>query len=211
MRRLITLAFGMGLLIATIATPATATTNTLTPLPNGEGHWLAGGAGEVSESSGLATVNANGAQITVKAVGLLPGHAFTMWVVYFNDGTQCTFGEMGPDTNCGFGDLLAGRGGIVFGDGKVIGGSGKATFSAHVNVGDDPDIGPPTVVPYDPSPDPDFHIIIRSHGPKLPGQVAEQTHSVGGGCLVELPPGQLPVNDGECGDVQLYIFETVPA
>lgn len=202
----------MGLLVAAIATPVSAGTNHLEPLPDGMGWWIAGpDAGtQVAGSSGQAVVNANGATITVHAAHLEPGHAYTMWVVYFNDGTSCTFGEMGPDTNCGLGDLFAGRGGIVFGDGKVVGGSGMATFSGHVNVGDGPDIGPPGVVPYTPGPYPDYHIIIRSHGPKLPGQVAAQTHTVDGGCATEVA-GEIPDDEGECGDVQLSIFETIPA
>lgn len=217
MRRLITLAFGMGLLIAAIATPVSAGTNHLDPLPDGQGWWIAGTdlGDQVDGSGGQATVNANGATVTVHAKGLEPGHAFTMWVVYFNDGLDCTFGESPPMgvtyTNCGLGDLFAGRGGIVYGDGKVIGGSGMATFTGHLKVGDGPDVGPPGVVAYDPGAYPDFHIIVRSHGPKIPGQVAAQTHTVGGGCDGDDVEGEIPDAEGECSDVQLFVFETVPA
>lgn len=208
-------------MLATIAAPATARTNQLTPQPNGEGFWLAGeDAGEeVAGSSGRATVNNNGATISVRATHLMPGHAYTMWIVYFNDGTACEFGESDPDTNCGGGDLVAGRGGVNYGDGKVAGGTGEATFTARLNAGDGPDQGPPGVVAYDPSESPDFHVVIRSHGPKRPGMVSEQILTFNGGCDVEVgpPPGQsgpqfsIPDEPGECGDIQLYIFETTPA
>lgn len=211
MRRLFAIVFVAGLFAALAATPAVAGTNTLTPLPGGEGHWLTTGGGEVDGSSGHAVVNNDGATVSVHATGLEPGHAYTMWIVYFNDGgNDCEAGETGPNTNCGLGDLFASRGGIVYGDGKVVGGNGTATFTGRVNVGDGPDIGPPGVVSYDPE-NPDFHVIVRSHGPKIKGMVSEQTHSVEGGCDVEVPAGETPDASGECGDVQLYIFETIPA
>jgi hypothetical protein len=225
-RRILVLLFALAMALVTVAAPATARTNRLTPQPDGEGWWLAGDDAdmEVAGSSGRATVNKNGATISVRATDLMPGHAYTMWIVYFNDGTACQFGEFGPDTNCGGGDLAAGRGGVNYGDGKIVGGTGEATFTARLNAGDGPDRGPrppdlPGVMPYEPSDYPDFHVVIRSHGPKIPGEVSEQILTFEGGCDVEVgpPPGQsgkdfsIPDEPGECGDIQLYIFETIPA
>ncbi len=95
--------------------------------------------------------------------------------------------------------------------GEIEHGSGKATFTGRLNVGDGPDIGPPGVVSFDPSANPDFHVIVRSHGPKINGLVNEMTHTVGGGYEGDDVEGEIPDAPGECGDVQLYIFETVPA
>jgi hypothetical protein len=163
----------------------------------------------VEGSSGTARVNKNGATITVKATGLEQGHAYTMWVVYFSDQTQCVDG-------CNGADLPDARGGVLFGDGKVADGSGELTFTARLNDGDGAPPGPPppfAFAPYEAGPDNEFHVVIRSHGPTLAGEVSDQIHTYGGGCAVEVGPppegvGDFPVPaaPGECGDVQLYVF-----
>lgn len=162
----------------------------------------------VAGSSGTAKVGTNGTTITVKAKELEPGHAHTMWVLYSNG--ECTLGESAagdiPATRCGFGDILDGDGGVTFGDGKVAGGSGKATFSARLNVGAIPSL---IGVPYAPGEAPDYHIVIVSHGPKLPGSAQIHGPDPSGGCDEDVFP-DIPVEDGECGDVQLFIFETIP-
>jgi hypothetical protein len=201
----------MALLLGVLAAPAAAQPNTLEPLLSGEGLWLAGlNAGtEVDGSSGTAAVGKNGTTITVKATGLVPGQAVTMWVAYFNDVDECRFPDDGLST-CGFFDLVFGNGGFVLGAGHVIGGSGKATFSARLNVGD----GFPS---YEPTDTPYFLAIVRSHGPTIPGEVSVQTHGVFDGCdFPDVGPfpgtigGEIPDAPRECGDVQLYVFETTP-
>ncbi len=57
------------------------------------------------------------------------------------------------------------------------------------------------VVSFDPSANPDFHVIVRSHGPKINGLVNEMTHTVGGGCEGDDVEGEIPDAPGECGDV----------
>ena len=158
----------------------------------------------IGGASGTAVVNNNGATIRIHATGLEPGHAYTMWVVYFNDKGECIGPCNGPD--------LAGNGGVNYGDGKVVGEPGTATFVTRVNPGDGPTQGPPGVVPYE-HVDPEYHVVIRSHGPAIPGEVSEQIQTFAGGCDVEVGPapeqmGDFPVPSapGECGDVQLYIF-----
>lgn len=211
MRRILVLMMTMGLVLA-VAAPVSAGAAHLTPLPAGEAIWIAGpdALDQVDGSSGRVTVNGSGATITVHTTGLTPGDAVTAWVVYFNDGTVCTTGTPDiPNTSCDLGDLFLGGGGIVRLDGKVIGSAGKATFSGNIKVGEGSEIGPPGVVPYAPV-SPDFHIVIRSHGPKVPSAMPAQIHSVGGGCTSELS-GEIPDAVGECGDVQLFVFETAPA
>lgn len=202
------------LVAAALAMTAAGAPNRLDPVPTGEGLWIAGphAATSVEGSSGTASVGVNGTTVTVNATGLVPGHAVTMWVVYFNDADDCTFPDPGL-SRCGFLDLIFGRGGAVIGASHVIGGSGKATFSARLNVGDGPDIISDMPI-FDPSATPDFLAIVRSHGPKIPGDLATQLSSVFGGCTTEVgaPPGQtggeIPNEIGECADVQLYNFES---
>jgi hypothetical protein len=163
-------------------------------------------------SSGTATVNENGATIKVKATGLEPGHAYTMWVVYFNDSDLCVDG-------CNGADLPVAGGAVTFGDGQVVGGSGNATFTARMNNGDGVISWPPPppfgFALYEAGDNNEFHVVIRSHGPKIAGEVGEQIHTYIGGCMTEVgPPPENPLDldfpvpaaPGECGDVQLYVF-----
>jgi len=221
MRRIVVLGMALGLLLSAVAAPAAAKTTTLDG-PNAI--WLsdperdAGDNGieqndSITGASGTATLNGNGATITVKTTGLEPGHTYTMWVAYFNDRTTCV-GE------CNSPDLFGGAGGgVLYGDGKVVGGSGTATFSSRLNNGAGANAagGPPPPFAgavYQAGENNELHVVIRSHGPKIAGQVAAQTHTFGGGCSVNVgpaPPGTqgdfpTPLNAGECGDVQLFIF-----
>ena len=211
MRRLLLLLMTMAVQIVG-AVPASAGTTSLDgPDP---AIWLSGAeqGDPVVGSSGTAKVNNNGAAIKVKATGLEKGHAYTMWVVYFSDQTECEDG-------CNGADLPAANGGVIFGNGQVAGGNGTATFTARLNNGDGADaVGntppPPfAFAPYEAGENNEFHVIIRSHGPKIPGEVGEQIHSYNGGCDFEVGPGPeqpgvfpVPALPGECGDVQLYIF-----
>lgn len=206
MRRLFVTLVASATMLVGMAVPGSAITQSAEPIA---AFWLSGfpdhAQGDpIDGASGTARLNNNGATITVKATGLEAGHAYTMWVVYFNDKGECVGGCNGPD--------LSGLGGVTYGDGKVVGGSGNATFVARMNPGDGPTQGPPGVVPYEHI-DPEYHVVIRSHGPAIPGEVSAQIHTFAGGCSVEVGPAPEEVGDfpvpsapGECGDVQLYVF-----
>jgi hypothetical protein len=163
-------------------------------------------------ASGSASVDHNKATIRVRAAGLEAWHTYTMWVVYFNDSTLCVDGCNGPD-------LAAAGGGVIYGTGRIAWRNGKATFRATLaegagaeSVGDTPP--PPfAFAPYAPGPNNEFHVVIRSHGPIIRGQLWEQLTTYGGGCETNVGPapeqmGDFPVPSaqGECGDVQLYVF-----
>jgi len=164
-------------------------------------------------SSGKATIKGHHAKIKVKAKGLEPGHAYTMWVVYFNDQKICIDG-------CNGEDFAAAGGGVIWGAGKVANHHGNATFKAKLTTGDGAgyvgDTPPPpfAFAAYEAGPDNEFHVVIRSHGPRIHGLVHEQLTTYGGGCEVNVGPrpeqiGDFPVPSapGECGDVQLYAFK----
>jgi hypothetical protein len=210
----------MLLALMTVSSAALAHTTTLDPDP---GFWLSDPDGIdgvsgieqgdlVEGSSGQAAVRHNGAQIKVKARGLEPGHAYTMWVVYFNDSTLCVDG-------CNGADLGVAGGGVIWGAGRIGGGNGQATFVANLQTGDGADhVGdtppPPfAFAPYEAGANNEFHIVIRSHGPRIPGEVHDQLTTFGGGCETNVGPfpeqiGDFPVPaaPGECGDIQLYAF-----
>ena len=98
MRRTLVLAMTVGLIVGVLATPGLAATGTLDgPDP---AIWLSDPEGDLGDngieqgdpvagSSGSARLNENGATITVNTSGLEPGHAYTIWVVYFSDSTLC--------------------------------------------------------------------------------------------------------------------------
>lgn len=167
----------------------------------------------VEGSSGKAKVRHHSARIKVKATGLEPGHVYTMWVVYFNDSSKCVDG-------CNGADFVAAGGGVIWGAGKIGNRAGKATFVAKLRngagaeyVGDTPP--PPfAFAPYQAGSNNEFHVVIRSHGPKIRGLVRSQLGTYGGGCEVNVGPfpeqvGDFPVPaaPGECGDIQLYVFK----
>ena len=220
MRRFIGISLTIALgLTALTALPVAAQADDLSPITGGHGWWIAGPdvGDEVAATSGQATVYEDGAFITISTEGLDPGYAYTTWAVFFNDGPNCIDPEVDPvPTQCGFGDLGEFNGGVVLLDGNVADDRGTATFSGSITVGDVA-TGRPSAgeVAYEPV-SPDFHIIVRSHGPVVPSEMPSQIDSLNGGCEVEVGPG--PQNDppdaevsdavGECGDSQLFSFET---
>lgn len=161
---------------------------------------------------GRAVVTEHGARIVVRATGLEPDHVYTMWVVYFNDSSLCVDGCNGPD-------LAVAGAGSIWGDGAIANASGKATLTTRLrngagaeSVGDTPP--PPfAFAPYETGPNNEFHVVVRSHGPQIPGEVEAQLSSFGGGCTVNVGPAPEEVGDfpvpaapGECGEIQLYVF-----
>jgi len=169
-------------------------------------------------SSGWARVYRDSAKIRIRATGLEPGHTYTMWVVYFNDGTLCEAGV--GDPGCNGPDLGGdGGGGVIYGTGRIGRHNGTAVFTARLRNGaGSDDLGPPpppfAFRPYEAGPNNEFHVVIRSHGPIIWGQLREQLTTFSGGCSVTVGPSPeqigdfpVPLAPGECGDVQLYVFK----
>jgi hypothetical protein len=220
MRRSIVL-LAVATFIASVATPATASHRHVLDGP-APAIWLSDPEGDIGNhgieqfapvdgSSGRAFVVNDRARIKVKATGLEPGHAYTMWIVFFNDQTLCIDGCNGADLGTG--------GGVIYGTGRVANRNGKATFRANLRTGDGAEyVGetppPPfATAPFQAGSDNEFHIVIRSHGPLIRGEIWEQLTTFGGGCDVQVGPAPEEVGDfpvplapGECGDVQLYVF-----
>lgn len=203
----------VAMLVGALAVPALAD---VAELPGVAAVWLSDpdtvGEGidegdPIDGASGRVLVSGDGATIRVHTTGLEHGHAYTMWIAYFNDRSACGAGGCGP----------ADVGGVLFGDGKVAGGSGVATFTARLRTGDGADAGPPPppfgFAPYEAGPDNELHVVIKSHGPRVPGLVSEQISTFGGACEDEIGPapgevGDFPVPSapGECGEIQLFVF-----
>jgi hypothetical protein len=150
-------------------------------------------------------------------------HVMTLWWVIFNHPEHCEHGQ--GDLSCGEGDLFDGPNGptgvepaCVFADGSLVGGNGHARFSDRLAVGEardscidffvdavdglegvDHGLTNPAGA--------EVHLVVRSHGPRIPGEVAEQRSTFAGGCEVLLDVGAThELAPGECSDLQFAVF-----
>jgi len=169
--------------------------------------------------SGTATLhrNKNGITVNFKATGLNPG-AYTIWWVIWNKPGECIIpGECDePD----FGQAVLVEVEVMYAAGHVVGNNGKGNFSAHLNAGDDTPESMNTAFGF-PSVgglhigntfDAEVHIVLRTHGPAVPGLVNDQISSYRGGCDTPflIPPfTAYPDEIGQCADVAAAIFAPV--
>jgi hypothetical protein len=136
--------------------------------------------------------NKNGVTVTLNTSGLEPGSAVTIWWVVFNNPNECVDGC--DETDLGNPNVA---GDVIYAAGHVVGNNGTAHFAAHLNEGD-------SGGSLFPQPSPglidaqtaEIHLVVRSHGPAIPGMIPEQIHTFNGGC----PPNV-------CENVQFAIFQ----
>lgn len=152
------------------------------------------------------TRNSSGASATLHTSGLTPGSAYTMWMVIFNDPGSCS------DDECGENDLFNPDAvvDVVYVAGNIAGGDGTSTFAGHRNVGDNSTslfgmLGVPAPGLIDPHVA-EMHLIVRDHGPALPGQIPGQIQTFEGACTGASSFG-LGSGDYECEDVQFSIHQ----
>jgi hypothetical protein len=132
----------------------------------------------------------NGVSATLGTTALNPGDAVTLWWVVFNDPDSCQAGIPGA-SSCGPADAMHGRGGVsvLRATGRIVDQAGTADYGAHLRVGDTSraligdgltDVRGAEVI-----------LVLKTHGPKLPGLVSEQLHTFAGGCAdqSDAPPG----------------------
>lgn len=182
------LVIGVAALLVAVALPAAAqpTNAEVRTLP---------APGEVVGEARLVRTD-DGASFTFATTGLTPGHAYTIWFVAFNNPENCTGG-------CGADDLSnpAVQGSSLWAAGHFVGGSGRSTFSGHRAVGDAADPGKGEVGPglLD-AHGAEIHLVLRTHGERIPGLADDQIDSFNGGCLSGEP------NEGQCQNVQFAVF-----
>ncbi len=150
-----------------------------------------GGMTELTHDRNAITMDAD-------ITGLEPGHAYTLWLIIFNNPAACVDG-------CGEDDLFrngvlasgifSGIGGFADGDGNLSG--YKMTAEGYDN-------GTTLFGPgLKSAKQAEVHVIVRSHGPESGDAAvsALQISTVDGGCdgadVEDVPPDAL----GECGDV----------
>lgn len=154
--------------------------------------------------------NDSGAAMSLHTSGLTPGHAVTVWWVIFNFPEHCTHGIPGL-SHCGEEDLHIFGGDpsiqttVAYAAGHVIGGSGRGNYGGSLTVGDTSGVtfgGPGLLAPRDA----EIHLVVRTHGPAIPGLVHEQIRTFGAGCI-GAPPGTGTPGDYPCEDLQFAVFQ----
>lgn len=164
-----TLAVLAGTLAASAAaTPAKRSTSDVQMLSDRS--IVTGWSALVRTGSGIST--------TIHASQLPPGTADTVWWVVFNEPDACNASCDADD----FGDPDVQASSLVA-TGHVVGGSGVANYGARLAVGDASGavFGPGLLDPWGA----EVHLVIRTHGELLSGQVDDQIHSFGEGCNPE--------------------------
>jgi len=155
--------------------------------------------GGTNAVDGAATLyrTANSLWLTVSTSDLDKKAAYTVWFVVWNDPLACA-------TNpCSAADLGSGDSAVIYGAGFVTGTDGTATVTAHLNAGPlaaGRESPLPGVLEVDNGFGAEVHVIVRSHGRTIPGQVDSQIGSVGGAC-----------GTNTCIDQQAAIFLPVAA
>ena len=97
---------------------------------------------------------------------LVPGDAYTVWAVIFNNPGAC-------DGPCDAADLANPDvdGYSTLGTGKVVR-QGRTMFPMMIRAGGE--LADPM--------DAEIHFVVRTHGPAIPGSVDEQISTLNGGC-----------------------------
>jgi len=163
---------------AASASAASKDTAPVFPFPMGSGPDIPGAYSTLIR-------NDAGVTMTIHTSGLVPGNAYTVWWVIFNNPAACVDG-------CGLDDLLdpvrsvATRVSLVFATGHVVG-NDTANFGAWLGVGDLRDVLPKPPSPAGPyglenARTAEVHLVIRSHGPADPQLLPDQINSFLDGC-----------------------------
>ncbi len=120
-----------------------------------------------------------GATLQVYTTGLTPGHAVTLWLVFFNNPENCSDGECGPDDAFPPPGNTAAGAAVMYGAGQVIRDNGRAYFAAYAAAGEN--AAPWPVGLLNPR-TAEIHFILRDHGPAIEGLVYEQITTADAGC-----------------------------
>jgi hypothetical protein len=148
-----------------------------------------------------------GLSLNLHTTDLTPHNAYTVWFVVFNFPGAC---EDVPVAGCDPSDLFVenAMATVLWGNGHIVGGNGKGNFGAHLAVGDISGDTFPLELPGDgvglinPM-GAQVIIVVRSHGPKIPGLVDGQISMFNGVGCADLPPVD---NPDACEDQQFAVF-----
>ena len=187
MRRAITvLLLGASLVVTSLGTAgATAAQVDREPvrwhMQSGNPHLSLVGPGATSQ----LVRTAEGISYSINTEQLLPGHAYTVWVVVINNPAACTASPCSPQ------DILlnpATDGQVTYGTGHVVGDNGEAGFGGALRRGPIPEGWLPDQGLDDPR-GAEVHLILNDHGPVLPEFMPGMISTYRSGCTdASLPP-----------------------
>ena len=156
----------------------------------------------------------HGITAQIRTTGLTPGHAMTMWIIFFNNPDACADpGNCNPDDD---GANPAVGFDFHYAAGHVVNGS-TTTLSGHLQAGETStsggvEIGFPEAVPLLNPFGAQVWLAVHSHGPAQTGPtLAAQMSSFSGGCETYLPfaggvagsPEEVADEVGECSTFQI--------
>ena len=149
---------------------------------------------------------ASGISSTVKTSGIPNKHAVTLWFVVFNKPGECATAPC-SDADLFDPDVEAD---VLYAAGHVVGNGNRGHLSGHLAEGDTSGsiadlFSLPNAQGLTDAEGAEVHHVVRSHGPKIPRLVSKQISTFAVGCDVDLPPGTIPQNRGECADIQFAI------
>ena len=143
---------------------------------------------------------------------MIPNHTATIWWIIWNSPENCEGSPCGSDGD--FENAGTGPGGtalsMMYATGNIVRSSGVGTFHAYLKEGViqgsiNDQVGVPDLPLLD-AEKAEVHLVVRSHGPRIPGMEDEQTSSYDGGCTTNfLPFEAIPTNPGECGDIYFAV------
>jgi len=172
--------------------------------------------GGLADITGTSTLhrNKNGITVNFKAENLHPG-AYTIWWVIWNKPQECEVPGECLDGDFAIADDVEVE--VMYAGGNVVGNNGKGNFSGHLNVDDASGsineeffgLNSYGGLQSGNTFDAEVHVVLRTHGPAVPGLVNEQIGSYEGGCddpLLYLPFTVYPDVIGECADIAAAVF-----
>ncbi len=163
------------------------------------------GFAEVGESIIVRT--SDGVNYSLATTGLEPGHAYTLWIVIFNEPSECLEPSELP-TFCGPSDVVndLARPDMMYATGLTAGESGEATFEGRRLVGDTGgSINGPVGLPAYGLENPagaEIQLVVHDHGPMMPTHMPDMIETVDGGCSdagIPGPGADSPWNNHEFG------------
>jgi hypothetical protein len=150
-----------------------------------------------------------GVSAALHTTGLTPGDAVTLWWVVFNNPEACE--NPFATSPCGPPDVpnADAQGSVVHAGGRIVGQEGAAGFGAHLRVGDDSRalVGPGLLDARDAL----VVLVVKTHGPKIPGLTGEMLHTFAAGCADQTaPPGARAdllgtPGTNDCAEIQLSV------
>ena len=173
-----------------------------------------GGAAQPGHTTLVRTPNGLSATWAGSGVGVESGFVYTLWFIVFNEPEDCVTPAPGGGFMCGETDVFidpeSAMVDILFSGGSIAGNNEWIRLGGHRKRGDNSGsvysfLGvedPPGLI------DPmgaEVHLVLRSHGPVIPGMVADQIGSFEGGCVVFQNPPEIPDEEGECADIKASI------